>query len=155
MFSGVALALDRVPKTLIDRHQLHTRIYERGGQREVRFLLRAQDRILPVLFDGQIQFIRWGTRRNQSRHLPCTAWAQMADVEAGRWADREVQEVIIPANRGLDNGVWFNVTEGIRGLVVRDEKDCRVVYVLVEEANRDYQTLSESNWMPVLVGEKT
>jgi hypothetical protein len=40
-------------------------------------------RLLPVCRDGRLHVLRWGNRRGESRHLPCTAWTQVDPVEPG------------------------------------------------------------------------
>ena len=49
--------------------------------------------------------------------------------------------------------MWFRVREGVRGVLVRDERGQPVVYVLVEPASHYYQVMTRSGWMPALVGE--
>lgn len=154
MFAGVALARSELPVELIEQHGLHSRVHDRGGEPEVRFLLRDRERVLPVWLDGRLQIVRWGNRRGQSARLPCTAWTWRATLEAGGWNEREPAEVIIPATMGLDGGVWFHVREGVRGVVVRDEQGQAVVYVVCEPASHYYAVMTRgSAWMPVLVDE--
>src|SRR5262245_23412154 len=43
-------------------------------------------------------------------------------------------EVVVPATVGLENGVWFKIRQGIRGVLVHDEAGEAVVYLLVEPA---------------------
>jgi hypothetical protein len=62
--------------------------------------------------------------------------------------------MVIPAAMGLDRGVWYQVREGVRGVVVRDEQGRPAVYVLVEAASHYYHVMTRSEWMPVLVGER-
>jgi hypothetical protein len=149
MFAGVALALSELPVELVEPPRVH----DRGGELEVQFLLRERERVLPVWLDGQLQRVRWGNRRGQSPGLPCTAWTWRATLEAGGWGDREAVPVLIPATMGLDRGVWFRIREGVRGVVVLDEQEKPVVYVLCEPASHYYQVMTRSAWMPVLVGE--
>jgi hypothetical protein len=153
MLSGVAVAYSNLPVEVIERHGLAARVYERGGEAEVRFLLTDRDRSLPVCIDGGLRIVRWGNRRGQSRGLPCTAWTCLETLEKGGWGDREVVPVVIAAALGLDRGVWFRVREGVRGVVVLDEKGASVVYVLCAPATHYYQVMTRSEWMPVLVGE--
>ncbi len=153
MLRGVALALSEVPLELLEGECLRRRICERGGELEVQFLLPDRERVLPVWLDGRLQIIRWGTRRGQSRWLPCTAWSRMETLEGGGWAAYEPIPVVIPTTLGLDRGVWFRVREGIRGVVVRDEYGRPVVYALVEPATHYYKIMTRSEWMPALVGE--
>jgi hypothetical protein len=154
MFSGVALTLSELPVEFIEQHGLHARTHERGGEPEVRFLLRDRERVLPVWLDGQLQIIRWGNRRGQSRGLPCTAWTWLDTLESGGWAEREPVPVVVPAMMGLDGGVWFHIREGIRGVVVRGEQGRPVVYPLCEAASHYYQIMTRNAWMPVLVNER-
>jgi len=153
MLGGVALALSEMSAELIERFGLQRRLYERGGEQEIQFLLRARERVLPVWLNGQLQIVRWGNRRGQSQALPCTAWTQLATLEGGGWDGWEVQPVIIPATLGLDQGIWYRIREGIRGIVVRAEGGHLSVYLLVEPATHYYQVMTKSAWMPVLLGE--
>jgi hypothetical protein len=100
-----------------------------------------------------LQIVRWGNRRGQSRCLPCTAWTWKATLEEGGWSDREPVPAVIPATMGLDRGVWFRIREGVRGVAVRDEQGSPVVYVLCEPATHYYRVMTQSESMPVLVGE--
>jgi hypothetical protein len=150
MFAGIALAYSELPVALIEQHRVH----DRGGEREVRFLLRDRRRVLPVWLDGKLQILRWGTRRGQSRSLPCTAWTWQKTLDEGSWNVLGAVQVVIPATMGLDRGIWFRIREGVHGVVARDEQGRRVVYVVCEPATHYYQVMTRSSWMPVLVGER-
>jgi hypothetical protein len=128
-------------------------VHDRGGEQEFRFLLQERERVLPVWLDGQLRIVRWGNRRGQRRTLPFTAWSWITTLESGGWAQWEPQPVVIPATMCIDNGVWFHVSQGVRGIAVRDERGCPVVYVLVEPSTHYYQVMTRSVWMPSLVGE--
>jgi hypothetical protein len=78
--------------------------------------------------------VRWGNRRGESRALPCTGWTWQATVEEGRWAERGPELVVVPAALAVDNGLWFLVRQGVRGLAARDEAGEARVYVLCEPA---------------------
>jgi len=97
--------LSELPTELIARHGLGSRIHDRGGEREVQFLFADAERLLPVWRNGQLRVLRWGNRRGESLHLPCTAWTQVGTVENGGLGDRRVEPVVIPAMVGLDKGV--------------------------------------------------
>jgi hypothetical protein len=153
VFSGIALPCGDLPVELVERHGLRRRVYDRGGATEFWFLLDDYDRALPVWHHGRLQVVRWGNRRGQSSGLPCTAWTQLATVEAGGWADYHAEPVVIPAAFGLDSGVWFHITQGVRGVLVRDEHGQPVVYVVCEPASHYYAVMTKSSWAPVLVGQ--
>ena len=154
MFSGVALALSELPLELIARHDLERCAHDRGGEREVQFLFREAERLLPVWHEGQLRLLRWGNRRGESRYLPCTGWTWQATVESGGWADRDAAAVVVPATMGLDRGVWYRIRQGVRGLLVADEQGVERVYVICEPASHYYQVMTRGLWMPVLVDER-
>jgi hypothetical protein len=54
---------------------------------------------------------------------------------------------------GLESGIWFRIRQGVRGVLVRDERGRDVVYVVCEPAHHDYGVMTKSRRMPVLVGE--
>lgn len=153
MFGGVGVALSALPEELVARHGLGRRVHGRGGEKEVRFLFRESDRVLPAWLGGRLQILRWGNRRGQSRALPCTGWVWRSSLEAGRLAEWRAEPVVIPASIAVDRGVWYQVREGVRGVAVRDEQGRPVVYVLVEPSTHYYEVMTRSPWMPVLVGQ--
>jgi hypothetical protein len=62
--------------------------------------------------------------------------------------------VDVPATLGLENGVWFQVRQGVRGLLVRDEGKVARIYLVCEPASYYYRVMTRSEWMPVLIGER-
>jgi hypothetical protein len=64
------------------------------------------------------------------------------------------EPVVIPATMGLEKGVWFRVREGIRGLLVRDERGAEAAYMLCEPASHYFRVMTRSERMPVLIGER-
>jgi hypothetical protein len=155
MLSGTALALSELPVELIAQHALERRIYDRGGEHEVQFLFADSERFLPVWRNGRLEVLRWGNRRGESQQLPCTAWTQIDTVENGGWGERGVEPVVIPATMGLDKGVWYRIRQGVRGLVVSDERGQPRVYVICEPSSHYYQVMTRgSRWMPMLIDER-
>jgi hypothetical protein len=96
----------------------------------------------------------WGNRRGESKSLPQTGWTRQAAVESGAWGERELHPVVIPALLGLDRGIWFGILHGVQGVVVHDETGRPRVYVVCEPASHYYRTMTRSDWMPSLVGER-
>ena len=62
--------------------------------------------------------------------------------------------VDIPAILGFDRGVWYAIRQGIRGLLVEDERGNAVVYMICEPASHYYRIMTRSDRMPVLIGER-
>ena len=86
------------------------RIYDRGGECEVRFLFADAERLLPVWGNGRLEILRWVNRRGESPHLPCTTWTQMKTVEGDGGSGNLVEPVVIPATMGLESHAILRVT---------------------------------------------
>jgi hypothetical protein len=157
VFQGISLFVTEFPLGFIEDHWLDRRLYERsseqGTEREVRFLLRDHEPLLPVWYAGQFQLVRWGNR-NRRNGLPMGGWTWLATVEAGGWGPFGAEPVTVPATFGLDGGVWFMVHEGIRAVLVRDENEEPVVFLICEPASRYYEVMTRgSKRMPVFVNQ--
>ena len=129
MCAGIALAWSDLPTDLIGRHGLHRRVHERGGEREIQFLYRDRLPRLPVWRDGRLQVVRWGNGRGQSRFLPGTGWTWLSTLQKGAGGSGAIP-VDIPVTFGLERGVWFRIRQGIRGILVPDERDRRRLHDL-------------------------
>ena len=111
--------------------------------------------VLPVLLsDGESsdevpQLFLWGNR-NKDLSLPQTGWARMESIAAGKWSYLRPAPVIIPVTHGVEKGKWFDITHGIRGLLVA-RGDLQRVYMLTEEANPEFLTVTGHDRMPVLI----
>ena len=60
----------------------------------------------------------------------------------------------IPATYGLERGVWYLVRQGMRGLLVPDERGYAVRYMACEPASHDCRVMTRSDRMPVLIDER-
>ncbi len=154
MCVGIALAWSELPTELIGRHGLERRVHERGGEREVRFYFRDRSPRLPIWRDGRLEIARWGNGRGDSRFLPRTGWTWLSTVQEGYWRELGPIAVDIPATIGLERGVWYRIRQGIRGILVPDERGHAVVYMICEPASHYYQVMTRSNRMPVLIEER-
>src|SRR5262245_34070930 len=161
MLRGIALAASEVPLHLLEQPELQRRLAVREphgldgpGEREVRFLWSDTPRLLPVWHEGTLQLVVWGNRRGEIRELPPAGWTRLETVVAGGWARWRPAPVDVPASLGLDGQVWYQVREGARGLLVRDEQGVSRVYLMCERATHYYQVMTRGKWMPVLIGER-
>jgi hypothetical protein len=59
----------------------------------------------------------------------------------------------VPATFGLEGGFWFPVRHGIRALLVADERQMALAYMVCEEASQYYRAMTECRRMPVLIRE--
>jgi hypothetical protein len=153
MCKGVSLTYSEVPLVLIEHHELQKRLYDRGGEQEIRFLWWERPALLPVWWNGGLHIVRWGNKERTEAKLPPTGWTWQEKVESGWWSDLAPEEVVIPASWGLSNGVWFKVKQGMRGLLVHDRQSTPVVFMLTQPATRYFEIKCRADWMPVLVDE--
>ena len=98
--------------------------------------------------------MRWGNGRGQSRFLPRTGWTWLETVHQGGWRHLGAIPVDIPATLGYERGVWYSVRQGMRGLLVPDEKGMAVVYMICEPATHYYRVMTRSERMPVFIDER-
>ena len=154
MCLGIALAWSELPKELVARHGLERRVHERGGEPEARFLYREPFPKLPIWRDGCLRVVHWGNRRGRSRSLPKTGWTWAETVQNGGWKGLDAVFVDIPATFGLERGVWYRIRQGIRGVLVPDERGQAVCYMICEPSSHYYKVMTRSDRMPVLIDER-
>jgi hypothetical protein len=70
------------------------------------------------------------------------------------WGQSGAEPVVIAATIGFEKGIWFRVREGIRGLLVRDERGIESAYMMCEPASHYFQVMTRSTRMSVLFGER-
>ena len=152
MCTAIAILLSDIPAELLETHGLERRVYRRGGEPEVRFDWRDCDPLVPVRENGDLKLVMWGSR-DRAGPLPPTAWTWRATVESGGWSWASPEPIVIPAAYGFEKGIWFKVTEGIRGLVVRGPGDRPHAYMICEPPTRYYRVMTRSTRMPWLIDE--
>lgn len=149
--TGLALMLSEVPNDIADEYP--ERVYERERRQEIQFHWWQAPTLIPVVWNGQFQVLRWGNKDRRGR-LPYGGWIALSQIEAGALAHVRPEEVVIPANLGHHRGVWFMVEEGFRGVILPSVPGGPVVYLLVEPATNYYRNMTEqSDTMPALVNQ--
>ncbi|MEY3991044.1 MAG: hypothetical protein RI985_2125 [Chloroflexota bacterium] len=109
--------------------------------------------ILPVCVDGQSLLIKWGNRQERS-DIPATGWAQRERVHAGKWHHHRPVPVVIPVQRGYEQGVWFAIHHGIHGILIGRGADARV-FMMTEAATPAYLALTNHPRQPWLIDQTT
>lgn len=153
MFQGISLSFRSLPSSILTTiPNLDDQIHRRSEQAEpeVWFLLRDRNPLLPVLWDGQLKLVSWGRPGPKQSHV----WqCPREDLETGKWSQWEPESVQIPADFARDSGVWFDVREGLEGVVVQGKAGAEV-YVLTQPASHYYEVMcSQANRMPCLIGQ--
>jgi hypothetical protein len=153
MCAGIALPIDELPEALV-RHQRRRLVLRAPGEsRELRFLYRDPNPELPAWYGDRLSIYPWGNR-DKTSVLPRTGWCRMEILQQGLWRHLHPEPVEIPAALGLERGVWFLIADGIRGVLVRDERARPHVYMLTQPASHYYQIMTRNPRMPVLLGEQ-
>lgn len=154
MCKGISILRSRIKQELFDRYELEERVTSRGGEPELHFMYTDRVVLLPVLQDGQLTIMEWGNRGNKESKLPRTGWCRTESLEAGKWKWLRPEAVEIPADFGLEKGVWFQIIQGLRGVVVKDELKRPHVYMLTQPASHYYEIMTKHDRMPQLIGQE-
>src|SRR6476646_11112081 len=109
MCNAIALTPSELPADLVRR--LADRMHNREGRDEIQFHWWQTPTILPVRRDGKLELIQWGSKSRRSP-LPYGGWVSSDHIAAGALSGACPEEVVIPANLGFHNGVWFLIAEG-------------------------------------------
>ena len=154
MCAGISIPRRDLPDKLVERHGIQARIVTRGSasDQEVRFLFRDAEPVLPVWHDRNLGIFHWGSNDKKSR-LPQTGWCLLETLEAGRWRHLQPEPVDIPACCGWENSRWFQIEQGIRGILVGDVHGCPHVYMLTEPATHYYRIMTRCERMPALIDQ--
>jgi len=155
MCKGISILKARLRQELFEEYVLAGRVTCRTDQAEEELHFMYTDRVveLPVMHAGQLVIYEWGNRGNKQSRLPRTGWCRHESLEAGKWRWLAPEPVDIPADFGLEKGVWFQINEGLRGILVRDETEQPHVYMLTQPASHYYQTMTKHERMPMLIGQ--
>lgn len=157
MCKGISILKARLKQELFEQYELAHRIVMRSdtSQPELHFMYPGPPPIeLPVIQDGQMLIMEWGNRNNKESKLPHTGWCRLESLQSGKWRWLSPEKVLIPADFGLEKSVWFQIKEGIEGIVVHDEHERPHVYMLTTEASVYYQNMTRHDRMPVLVDQE-
>lgn len=156
MCKGISILKARLKQELFEQYELAHRVTMRGEgtDPELHFMYTDPVVQLPVVHDGQLVIYEWGNRGNKESKLPRTGWCRNESLEAGKWRWLSPELVEIPADFGLEKGVWFQINQGMRGIVVRDEIQQPHVYMLTQQASHYYQTMTKHERMPILLGQE-
>jgi len=155
MCLGISILRRQINAELLAEFALQKSLFSRadGSDEELIFKFNDPRPRLPVMHDGQLRIYTWGNRDDQQSRLPKTGWCRTDSLEAGKWRYLHPEDCVIPAIAGLEKGVWFQIQQGIKGMVVRDEHEHPHVYMLTQDASHYYNVMTRHSRMPVLVDQ--
>lgn len=87
------------------------------------------------------------------RRVPFCGFIPVEQIKRGEWAAARPVPVIICASRAQSGGVWFQVRQGIQGLLLRDAQGKPAVYILTAPSTHYFKTMTGATRMPVLVDQ--
>ncbi|MEK7145792.1 MAG: hypothetical protein AAB802_01255 [Patescibacteria group bacterium] len=122
--------------------------FDHNGQQKRVLLTDPNPRVL-IRYKINQRWVRWGNIH--APELPKTAHCKKEALLMGKWKWARPRLVEIVANRGFANGTWFQVREGMHGLLVRDLQGQEIVYMLTEPATHYYKTMTGAERMPILL----
>ena len=155
MCTAISVCRHDVTTRLIETYNLEQRFIQRTDHapKEILFEQRHRLPLIPVFYQGEIHVLPWGNRRRDVK-VPLAWSCDVATLESGAWSQYAPDPVEILATFGFEKGVWYQVPEGIRGLVIHDQRDQPYVYLLLEPASHYYQVMTGYDREPVFVGEQ-
>jgi hypothetical protein len=137
------LPVRRMERGLVGLSGLARREANRSREeREIRFLYRVSPSVIPAWVNGELGIYDWGNLDSKDSCLPKTGWCRRENLEESRWNWLKPESVTIPAALGTENGRWFQIYEGIRGILVRDSRNRPHVYMLTEDASHYYHIMT-------------
>ena len=145
MCQAIRFMKDEFSAVVLQNHHL-----EVNGD-EVRIYFTKPGALLPVLLNGQNQLIPWGNQANLK--IPRTGFCKTESFTAGKWTWLHPKPVTIIASSALVNGVWFQVKQGIQGLLLNSELDTQHCYMLTQPATHYFKTMTGADRMPILLNQ--
>lgn len=154
MCRAISILKARIRQELFEEYELSKLIHERGSEKELWFDYAGKQKTiyLPIMRAGnqEIEIMEWGNRGRLPK-LPVTGWCQTESLEAGKWRWLHPEPCEIPANFGLDKGIWFQINQGVKGIIVRDQQEREHAYMLTEASSHYFQTMTKHDRMPALI----
>jgi putative SOS response-associated peptidase YedK len=157
MCRALSILKNQIRQELFEQYELARLVHRRNETAEEEIWFDYAERtkrvIIPAIVDGELGIYEWGDRNGKAK-LPKTGWCQKESLEAGKWRWLNPEPVDIPANFGLEKGIWFQIEQGIRGILVRDENEQPHVYMLTERSSHYFEVMTRHDRMPVLIEQK-
>lgn len=155
MCTAITIAWRDVPAKLIQKHHLEERMIQRSetAEKEILFMQRHRRPLLPIFYQGELHILPWGNRQ-RNIHVPLAWSCEVATLESGTWSMYGPEPAEILANFGLERGTWFQIKEGIKGLIIHDQQEQPYVYMLLQPSSHYYQVMTGYNKEPVFLGEQ-
>jgi len=118
---------------------------------EVRVYFAKKDPLLPIHYRGNNRLVSWGNKLNNK--VPRSGYCKLESLESGKWQWFNPEPVTILASVGLTNGVWFQIRQGIKGVLIKDNQGVYHVYILMTPSTHYFKIMTGADRMPVLINQ--
>ena len=118
---------------------------------EVRIFYAHSKSLLPVFWRGENKLVIWGNKSFSK--LPRTGFCNIESLQAGKWQWLKPVPITIPASSAMVNGTWFQVREGIQGIMLQSETEKYHAYILTTPATHYFKTMTGADRMPLLINQ--
>lgn len=118
---------------------------------EIRMHVNQPHAQLPIELNGENRLVPWGNKSHP--RLPKTGFCKAESLKSGKWRWLNPQPVKILAAFGYNNGVWYQIREGIQGILIYDDEDQPHCFLLTQPATHYFKTMTGSERMPALINQ--
>lgn len=155
MCTGITVGRHAVPEKLIKKYNLEERLIQRSEQaeKEILFMQRHRFPLLPVFYQGEVHIMPWGNH-DREKNVPVAWWGELSTLQSGAWSHFSPEPAEILGSFGLERGVWFQIPQGIKGVVIHDQRQRPYVYMLLQPASHYYEVMTGYQREPVFIGEQ-
>lgn len=108
---------------------------------------------LPIRTSNGNKFVKWGNKSCLGVRAPLGAFCKIESLKSGYVAQLRPKVVEVIANAAQENGIWFQVKQGIRAVLIKDRLGNEFAYILTVPSTHYYKTMTRAERMPVLVGQ--
>lgn len=118
---------------------------------EIRMNVNHPQALLPIEHNGENRLVPWGNKTNPK--LPRTGYCKEESLQSGKWRWLQPEPVKILAAFGQTNGVWYQVRQGIQGILIYDEDEQPHCFMLTQPSTHYFKIMTGKERMPILMGQ--
>ncbi len=149
MCGGIGFKISKYSKKKLREYFSDEQIDEASKTGELNTFFWSKSAVLPVVVEGKDDLAEWGNK-DKNVSLPLTGWAREESINTGKWNHLNPSIVVIPAVKGFEKGVWFDIKGGIKGIIV-SKNDQRRVYIETQPSTLKYKKLTHHDREPIFL----
>lgn len=146
MCGGVSIDYNEALREELREYFSEVEIDSFAKKGEIVFAYWDKQPLLPVKSHQGIKLIKWGNRDGDAP-LPKTGWAKLESLLEHKWDHLQPKVVLIPAKKGCEKKVWFDIHKDIKAVLIQKGGHQRV-YMITEAATKEYLQMTGHERMP-------